>query len=165
MTLPEEYRTSLLEVGASGAGPDYGLLPSRLPYPDAPPSDGHLQRPFRPGPLMDLLTEHGEAEPVREDYADEDALQRDYRAWEERNEELDHELTDGTWLLSHQGCAYYTLLAVTGPERGTLWNDVRAVGEGIDPVRLRDKDRVSFAEWYLTWLAYAEREAWDEAPR
>ncbi|MEU8822328.1 SMI1/KNR4 family protein [Streptomyces sp. NPDC048636] len=163
-TLPEEYRGFLLEVGASGAGPDYGLFPLRLPGPErVAPGSGHLRRAFRPATVMELLDAHEEAEPRRDAYPDDDAYLAAFRVWDRRDDELRDQLTDGALYIGEQGCAYYTLLAVTGPERGTVWDDVRAVGEGVLPVRRLDKERVTFAEWYLDWLTAAERQAWAAA--
>ncbi|WP_431040631.1 SMI1/KNR4 family protein [Streptomyces sp. P1-3] len=160
--LPEEYRTFLLEVGAGGAGPDYGLFPIKPPEPGAPPGTGHCALPFRPG-LTAELDEHEYAEPRHADHPDDEAFAAAYAAWDARHDELYDALTEGTLCVSSQGCAYYSLLVVTGPERGTMWEDVRAAGEGVAPVELRGRTgHVTFAEWYLNWLDRAERRAWDE---
>ncbi|OMI34653.1 hypothetical protein SPAR_35396 [Streptomyces sparsogenes DSM 40356] len=159
--LPEEYRTFLMEVGSGGAGPDYGLLPLRPPGPDTPPATGHCALPFRPG-LTAELEEHEEAEPRREDHPDDEAFAATYAAWDTRRDELNDALTEGTLCVGSQGCAYYSLLVVTGPYRGTMWDDVRAVGEGVVPIEPRGRTGpVTFAEWYLDWLDHAERRAWD----
>ncbi|MEI5103681.1 SMI1/KNR4 family protein [Streptomyces sp. PmtG] len=172
--LPGEYRTFLLHVGAGGAGPDYGLFPQRPPGPDAEstpdeePAPRHRARPFRPE-ATDELEVHEAEQPRPEHYDDggddggggggDEALRRDYAAWEKRHDELYDALTDGTLVLGHQGCGYYSLLAVTGPERGTIWDDVRAVGEGVRPVASPERPRVTFAQWYVGWLERAERTA------
>ncbi|MFE0137003.1 SMI1/KNR4 family protein [Streptomyces sp. NPDC059037] len=169
---PAEYRSFLLEVGAGGAGPDYGLLPVRPPQPQeasvnaAPPllpAPCPDPLPFRPERTQELDA-HECAEPQRAAYSDEEAFLRDYRSWDARHDELHEALTEGTLCISEQGCAYYTLLAVTGPERGTMWDDVRAAGEGVLPVRHKDKERVTFAEWYLHWLDHTERKALGAPP-
>ncbi|WKX69120.1 SMI1/KNR4 family protein [Streptomyces sp. XD-27] len=160
--LPEEYRTFLLQVGAGGAGPDYGLFPIKPPGPDAPPATGHCALPFRPGCTAEF-DEHEWAEPQRADYPDDEAFAAAYAAWEASRDELYDALTEGTLCISSQGCAYYSLLVVTGPECGTIWEDVRAAGEGVAPVELRGRTgHVTFAQWYLNWLDRAERRAWDE---
>ncbi|MER5930954.1 SMI1/KNR4 family protein [Streptomyces sp. NPDC002054] len=161
--LPEEYRTFLLQVGAGGAGPHYKLFPMVPPGPDTPPADGHCTVPFRPEGT-DEFHAHDAEEPRPEDHADDEAFAAAYAAWDARRDELADALCEGTILLDHQGCAYYTLLVVTGPGRGTVWEDVRAVGEGVAPVRLVGiEGPVSFAQWYLNWLRHAERIAWDES--
>ncbi|MER7792515.1 SMI1/KNR4 family protein [Streptomyces sp. NPDC097640] len=162
--LPQEYRTFLLEVGAGGAGPEYGLFPIKPPGPDTPPASGHCALPFRPA-LMAELEDHECAEPTRADHpdADDDAFAAVYAAWDARHDELLDALTEGTLCIGHQGCGYYSLLVVTGPLSGTMWDDARAVREGVVPVELiRKTGHVSFAEWYLNWLDHAERRAWDE---
>jgi hypothetical protein len=156
--LPEEYRAFLLEVGAGGAGPDYGLFPIRPPEPDAPPVTDHCALPFR----SELTAELEREEPQRADYPDDDAFFAAYAAWDVRRDELHDAFTERTLCISHQGCGYYSLLAVTGPLRGTMWNDIRAIGEGVVPVEPRGRTgHVSFAQWYLDWLDHAEHRAWD----
>ncbi|MGK5640785.1 hypothetical protein ACSNOK_21095 [Streptomyces sp. URMC 126] len=48
------------------------------------------------------------------------------------------------------------MLVVTGEERGLMWEDGRAVGEGLVPMRRRGAERLTFAEWYLGRLDWAE---------
>ncbi|WP_327392739.1 SMI1/KNR4 family protein [Streptomyces sp. NBC_01186] len=160
--LPEEYRTFLMEVGAGGAGPGYGLFPMKPPGPDDPPGTGHCALPFRP----ELLAEseaHECAEPRRPENPYDDAAIAAYTAWDQRRDELEEAMDEGTLCISDRGCAYYYLLVITGPHRGTVWDDVRAVGEGVVPVELiGSTGPVTFAEWYLNWLHHAERRAWDE---
>ena len=55
-------------------------------------------------------------------------------------------LTDGAFWIAEHGCALRSLLVITGPERGTIWNDLRADGRGLVPCG------VTFSEWYLAWL-------------
>uniref|UniRef100_UPI0034E04A8C SMI1/KNR4 family protein n=1 Tax=Streptomyces flavofungini TaxID=68200 RepID=UPI0034E04A8C len=177
---PDEYRSFLLEVGAGGAGPDYGLFtiepPERLPEPEAAPepepepgtgpdSDtASPPAPFRPERTAEWA-EHQAAEPERTAYGDSDEdmarFREAYAAWDKRDDELLDSLTEGALHVSDQGCAYYTLLAMTGPERGTMWHDVRAVGEGVVPYEFPGSTaRVTFAQWYARWLTRAERVAW-----
>ncbi|WP_432586997.1 SMI1/KNR4 family protein [Streptomyces sp. HD1123-B1] len=163
VTLPEEYRGFLLEVGAGGAGPDYGLFPLRTPDTEkAAAASGQLRRTFRPAAVMELLDAHEEAEPRRDAHPDDETFRAAHHVWDQRDDELRDQLTEGALYISSQGCAYYTLLAVTGPERGTVWDDVQAVGEGVQPIRRPGSERLTFAEWYLGWLAAAERRAWAE---
>ncbi|MFD6434935.1 SMI1/KNR4 family protein [Streptomyces venezuelae] len=168
---PEEYRSFLLEVGAGGAGPDYGLFTVKPPAPDQEPDPGphptststSTSETFRPERTAEWEA-HQAAEPQRSAYGDSDeeaARFRDaYIAWDKRDDELLDSLTEGALYVSEQGCAYYTLLAMTGPERGTMWQDVRAAGEGVVPFEFHASTaRVTFAEWYAHWLTRAERVA------
>ncbi|GAA3761697.1 hypothetical protein GCM10022205_56850 [Spinactinospora alkalitolerans] len=161
--LPEEYRGFLLEVAAAGAGPDYGVLPLTRPKEGGAASAEHLRRPFRPVHVQELTTAHQAGKPLRRTYADPDEYVRDYHAWDERDDELFDALDEGSLRVSEHGCGYFTLLAVTGPERGTMWADVRATDEGAVPFRRPGKERMTFAEWYLRWLARAETRARGEA--
>ncbi|MBM7173792.1 SMI1/KNR4 family protein [Streptomyces sp. G44] len=163
VTFPPEYRRFLLEVGAGGAGPDYGLFPVRPVGPDTPPAMPRWARPFRPERTRELA-DHQDAEPLRAAYGDtpeeEARFRRDQHAWDRREDELLEVVTEGTLCVSEQGCGYYTLLALTGPERGTMWHDARAAAEGALPVQLvGGPGRVTFAAWYLHWLDRAERQA------
>ncbi|MEU1019468.1 SMI1/KNR4 family protein [Streptomyces sp. NPDC005898] len=181
VTFPAEYRAFLLEVGAGGAGPDYGLFPVRPVEPDAPvepgtpagpgthperdapPASDHSALLFRPERTRELAA-HQEAQPLRADYgdtaADEERFRRDLHAWDTREDELLDALSEGTLCVSSQGCGYYTLLALTGPARGTMWHDARAAAEGLLPVEIiGGPGRLTFAPWYLHWLHHAERQA------
>ncbi|MFF3767634.1 SMI1/KNR4 family protein [Streptomyces sp. NPDC001922] len=150
--LPEDYRRFLLEVASGGAGPDYGLFTvERFDGPRA----AEAALPFVP--VVDEPPE-----PERAGFADEAAFQQAWADYERLVLDGMHDRADhGTVLLGHQGCGYYTLLVVSGPERGTVWDDVRAVGEWIVPRERSDGSRVSFADWYLDWLERAERQAQD----
>jgi hypothetical protein len=148
VTLPGEYRGFLLEAGAFGTGPGYGLM--RLTAGDGERT-GKLRRPFNPdvAPLL--------------------------RQWDEaagnarREEALDEQLTAGKLRICHHGCGYYTLLVVTGPERGNLWEDMLAGDGGMAPTghpdRTGDGGRTTFGRWYLDWLAVAEQQANGGGPR
>ncbi|MET8683554.1 SMI1/KNR4 family protein [Streptomyces sp. NPDC004732] len=188
VTFPAEYRGFLKEVGAGGAGPDYGVFTVKPPEPEPEPESESEPEPVpEPEPVSAPATattppdhplpfrpertaeweEHQAAEPRRAAYGDSDEdgerFRAAYAAWDERDDELLDALTEGALYVSEQGCAYYTLLALTGPERGTMWQDVRAAAEGVIPFEFYGStDRVTFAEWYLHWLTRAERLAWQE---
>lgn len=202
-TFPAEYRSFLMEVGAGGAGPDYGVFtveppetetepevevepevepdsgvtsepastsdPGVTSAPDTTSAPGATSEPGRALPFRPERTaeweEHQAAEPQRSAYGDSDEdgerFREAYAAWDKRDDELLESLTEGALYVSEQGCGYYTLLALTGPERGTMWQDVRAAAEGVIPFAFPgSSDRVTFAEWYVHWLTRAERQAW-----
>ncbi|MGK5628186.1 SMI1/KNR4 family protein [Streptomyces sp. URMC 123] len=160
--LPEEYRGFLLEVGAGGAGPDYGIFPLRPGAERNAARAERLAEPFRPDIVGALFDEHQENEPTRDGFASDEEFLRAYHAWDTRDDELREQLFTGVLYISDQGCGYYSALAVTGPEAGTVWDDVQAVGEGAVPKTRPGAERLTFAEWYLDWLARAERTAWAE---
>jgi hypothetical protein len=126
VTLPEEYRSFLLTVGESGAGPDYGLYrlgaPECRDEPGRPP--GFLATPF---PHTSAWNHPDDGEIPDDRYFDQ--------RW-----------ITGSLMLCHQGCGAYYRLVVTGPERGRMWFDDRVSDGGISPCGL------GFREWYLNWL-------------
>ncbi|MFJ3792266.1 SMI1/KNR4 family protein [Kitasatospora sp. NPDC090091] len=166
VSFPPDYRSFLLEVGAGGAGPHYGLFPLQRDGQGWHWSDGGVRND---GTLLgrDFLsveertrreTEYEAREPVEADFPDEESYRAAFRAWDEEWERLDPELTAGAICLNHEGCGYYILLVVTGPERGTLWFDGRAADLSLQPLT-GEAERLGFRAWYLDWLARATREA------
>lgn len=129
--LPEDYRRFITTVGASGAGPFYGLLP--------PDTDAQLASMRGWFPHEDSwMPPEPDGEPDGETDADPDAQ---------------HALGSGvrpdiagTLMLAHLGCGYAALLVVGGPARGQVWIDLGAAGMGLH--RTHD----SFTDWYLDWV-------------
>jgi hypothetical protein len=129
LSLPDDYRAFLVQVGDGGAGPFYGVF--RLDRSDLAARDredllpGFLAAAFpHEGPWNEL----GDGSPHAEDaYCDPSQIR-------------------GSLNLSHQGCGYMVRLVLNGPQRGTLWEDGRCSDMGITPFR------PDFATWYLQWL-------------
>lgn len=158
---PDEYKQFLTQVGNGGAGPFWGLFPLEMQ------DDGHelglwseggligkLDVPFALAgawnlPEEDLmrLSEPDEAESEEENEA----------LWEALEEELESkywasEIMNGAIPICHQGCALRTWLVVTGPAKGTVWDDDRADYGGITPLMDSDGEPLTFKKWYLSWL-------------
>jgi hypothetical protein len=129
VSLPEDYRSFLLEVGDGGAGPFYGIF--RLDRSDLPDRcDDDLRPGFLAGefPHAQPWNDVGESGPEsEEEYCDPAHIR-------------------GSLNLTHQGCGYMVRLVLNGPQRGTLWEDGRCSDMGITPFA------PSFAAWYLRWL-------------
>ena len=68
----------------------------------------------------------------------------------------DPSMTVGAICLADEGCGYRDWLVVSGPARGTMWEDPRCVDEDLKPMLTEEGSPVSFGEWYLTWLAATE---------
>ncbi|MZF90049.1 SMI1/KNR4 family protein [Streptomyces sp. SID5643] len=159
VSLPADYRAFLLEVGAGGAGPFYGL--TTLSRTDAgwlwsDPGGGTVHERLRfPCPdaadSMRAQAEHERKEPVESDFEGEEAFDAAYRAWLEDEEKLSDWLLSGAVCLSHEGCGYFDWLIVSGPQRGQVLLDERAGGGRFGPL-----GRVGFADWYLHWVGKAE---------
>jgi len=121
--LPEDFRRFVLEAGSSGAGPYYGLLPIDRWGAEhcSDPTGAAKECPMYPGmPAPDPDATFDEA--------GTSLLQR------------------GTIWIVTQGCAYETVLVVSGPYRGRL---VNLNEEGGTPYFTRDN---GFLAWYERWL-------------
>ena len=127
--LPPEYRWFIGNVANGGAGPYYGLFPLGVNDMGGGPSqrwsehDGHVGRLATPFPF----TEPWKAP------SDIDA------DWLE---------IDGAMPICDMGCAFQIWLVITGPERGTIWEDFRADGTGLMPATRMDGGRYPFLDWY-----------------
>ena len=146
--LPADYRRFLIEVGNGGAGPYYGIfklgeMDDSFGFQRWSESDGFvgvLSRPFPHTEAWNDLT----GEP--EDEGDEEAFEEfDKQYWSS-------ERVNGAIPICHEGCAIRDWLVVSGPEAGHIWHDARVDEEGLRPVSIGTKTRVTFLEWYLHWL-------------
>jgi hypothetical protein len=129
VSLPEDYRGFLLEVGDGGAGPFNGIF--RLDRSGLSARDGEDLLPgFLAGtfPHAGPWNELGDGSPAAEGaYCDPVQVR-------------------GSLNLCHQGCGYMVRLVLNGPQRGALWEDGRCSDMGITPFA------PDFAAWYLRWL-------------
>ncbi|MFB7334057.1 SMI1/KNR4 family protein [Streptomyces adustus] len=162
--LPAQYRNFLLCVGGGGAGPDYGLVTPvqddggwqwrgiGLACPGQSTTAEFAGRPFVAEALQQDLDSLETQEPQSEAFADDDAFRRAQAAWDARYEELYDAQEAGAVFLSEQGCGYASLLVMTGPHRGAVWEDLRPADLGIKP------SGYDFAHWYLRWLERTERQ-------
>ncbi|MGW5879089.1 SMI1/KNR4 family protein [Nocardiopsis terrae] len=163
VSLPEDYRGFLLQVGAGGAGPGYGLSTlhrtgTGWEWTDVggetrhealtvafPTSEERVRR----------LAEHEAREPTRSGFATREAFEAAYRVWRDADDELFDTSSDGAVCLSHEGCGHCLWLVVTGPERGSMWVDGFSADGGFRPLGT-PHERVGFADWYLDWVIRAE---------
>ncbi|WP_460072797.1 SMI1/KNR4 family protein [Streptomyces sp. YKOK-I1] len=159
VSLPAEYRSFLLEVGAGGAGPGYGL--SILRRTDAgwlwtnvdhPMRHDYLRLPFlTTEERWRMLAEHEDQRPLPSDLDGEEASYAAYSAWMTAGDELFDRVTRGALKLSHEGCGYCHWLVLTGPEHGGMWADDRP-GDGEFSPMGTPRTPVGFARWYLHWV-------------
>ncbi|MFM9368465.1 SMI1/KNR4 family protein [Streptomyces sp. Da 82-17] len=168
--LPAEYRAFLLEVGAGGAGPAYGLFPVRRVQgrwrwegDGADLADlSLLAEPFpERGPDPELVDALLDERPEEEDFDDIEEFDDASEAWDERWAAVMFapERTAGAIVVSHRGCAQREWLVVSSSHRGTIWSDCRADDVDLAPLLADDGTPVRFAQWYTGWLEKAERAA------
>ncbi|MFV6030266.1 SMI1/KNR4 family protein [Streptomyces sp. NPDC056264] len=161
--LPAQYRSFLLQVGAGGAGPDYGLMtPSLgdggwqwrgigLVFSAQPTTAEFAGRPFVPEALQGELNALDDQEPEEDAFATAEEFHHAQAAWNARYEELYDAQEAGAVFLSEQGCGYTSLLVMTGPHQGAVWEDLRPMDRGIEPTGH------DFAHWYRSWLERTEQ--------
>lgn len=151
VTLPDDYRGFLLNIGNGGAGPYYGIF--KLGEMDdnfgyvAWQANSHfvglLSTPF---PFTEQWNDvAGRPDP---DDVGEEEYERQLDAWEKHY----FMPIDGAIPICHLGCAMWVWLVVSGPERGRVWIDDRASDNGIRPVVGKADERLTFGGWYQAWL-------------
>ncbi|MGW4378462.1 SMI1/KNR4 family protein [Kitasatospora sp. NPDC004531] len=169
VVLPEEYREFLLQVGAGGAGPAYGVYPvRRIEGRWRWEGDGadladlsRLGEPFpRQGPDQEHVRALLEERPNEEDFEEIEDFDDAIEAWDERWEPVMFapDRTVGAVVISQLGCAARQWLILSGPERGRIWSDDRADDEDLTPLLGERGEPMTFARWYLAWLDESERQ-------
>ena len=168
---PEDYRRFLIELGNGGAGPSYGVFPLGMRDQGfaLAPWGSWVTKASEPFPHRDAFNPTellDEGMPREEDFEDDqgeldqDAFDAAMRAFDRSDRREENEavywgsmaLGVGSIPLCHHGCAQRSWLIVTGPEAGTVWEDMLADQCGVAPTKVDDQARVSFTEWYLHWL-------------
>ncbi|MFI8391891.1 SMI1/KNR4 family protein [Streptomyces sp. NPDC085540] len=162
--LPTQYRNFLLHVGGGGAGPYYGLMTPTLSngewqwlgiglaYPGQPTTAEFAGRPFVAEALQSEIAAMEAREPRLEAFASHDEFRHAYTVWDARYEELNDAQEAGAVFLSEQGCGYTSLMVMTGPHRGAIWEDLRPMDGGIVSTGQ------DFAHWYRSWLERTEQQ-------
>jgi hypothetical protein len=159
--LPDEYRKFLLEIGNGGAGPYYGLF--KLGEQDSgwgfcSWEDGYLlgnpADPFTHQDKWNLPDSFWSEAPHSKEWKSEEEYDQANEAWDTRLNELywASAVMNGAIPICHLGCALRQWLVVTGLERGNVWGDERVDWKGIYPLVTEEGKRVTFSEWYISWL-------------
>ncbi len=162
ITLPSEYRSFLIHIGNGGAGPGYGLFKfgemddgfDEKPWNEDDHFIGILSKPFPHTAPWNDLSEKPFYDTTKEndpnyDYDDEYHWLMD--AWEKRVY-WNSAQVNGAIPICHLGCAIRQWLVITGPEAGNVWLDDRVDDGGLKPVQQDGNDRVTFLNWYRSWL-------------
>jgi hypothetical protein len=158
--LPDDYRSFITRIGNGGAGPSYGLLPFLGNSDDDLTDYARLGNPFaytdahNPEHLLypfDEPYEDGEEDDY--DEADEDALGEAQQVYWDAFD------FGGALFICHHGCARRSILVVSGPSRGQIWDAGLADNDGVAPELDKETGvRLTFTSWYMAWLDNAFRE-------
>ncbi len=166
VSLPADYQGFLLQVGAGGAGPGYGLSTLRRTdtgwewtAPGKETQSDSLAVAFQTvEERAQRLAEYEGREPVRSGFETPEAFEAAYRLWREADDELFDWFASGALCLSHEGCGHFVWLVVRGPERGSMWVDGFPAEGGFRPLGAPGA-RGGFTDWYLGWVARLEAAA------
>ena len=143
ITLPLDYKLFISEIGNGGVGPGLGL---KSLY------DAMLDFKLRNRPRISLNQKFPYQAEWNESWIASFDWDDDYpdSAVVDRYMNTDH--IAGCLQISHQGHGCTCLLVVNGPEFGNIWKDNRADYGGIEPVVNKDKEHITFGEWYADWI-------------
>jgi SMI1 / KNR4 family (SUKH-1) len=145
--LPEGYRTFVRDIGDGGAGPYYRILPllgtrgrdredaeKLLLLAEVFPHEQAWNRagPRQPGPAESEEAFFGRVQGFEEEY-------------------FAPKHTAGSIAICQFGCGDWIRLVITGPQRGTLWQDGRSGDYGVWPLN------TTFSQWYTAWLTTGDR--------
>jgi hypothetical protein len=146
IALPSDYRQFLLHMGNGGAGPHYGI--AMLQQAVILSASDFLMQPF---PYTHFWNGMDPPDWFARDLSPDEIEQVGWTLDETAYFADYHR--HGTLQLVHEGCGYYSLLVISGPERGHMWHDARASDGGIQPLPDYKSDkRITFWQWYEYWL-------------
>lgn len=156
IVLPEDYKEFIQIIGNGGAGPGLGILPLN--------DNESILDPrilSEEGKDKILLSENFPYCNAWNDESFHDALETNADNLDVlRGNYFSTEHISGSICFCNLGCGELFLLVVTGAEAGNVWYDGRGNYGGIFPYSYKEKERVSFLEWYDIWLT----EILDEIP-
>ncbi len=142
ITLPEDYKAFLTQLGNGGAGPDYGIFPL---------GEGEEQ-PLWPNVLERLSETFQLNEAWNDRSLGTTSLGGTFTPDEAYYSDA---VMTGAIPIATKGCALDYWLVVSGPRAGEIWFDKRTDSEGVEPVLDADGRHLTFGPWYLNWLDQA----------
>ena len=157
-SFPDDYKYFITSIGNGGAGPFYGVFPIEQQDDNDDMCSwehgyliGDLSKPFTHTEEWNLPNSFWQNEPDPEQCETEEQEDELWAAWDKELEAkywAPH-IMNGAIPICHQGCAVRTWLVVTGPMKGTVWDDFRCDNEGIKPITNKEGKYISFSEWYI----------------
>ncbi|HUT95759.1 MAG TPA: SMI1/KNR4 family protein [Thermoguttaceae bacterium] len=165
VTLPEDYRCFITEIGNGGAGPYYGLFPFGQHDDSISWEEGDLigdvSKEFPHVEAWNLPESFWEQEP---DMPPDTPIEEEDRLWGEwdRVEQKHYwhpSIMNGAIPICHLGCALRQWLVINGEQKGFIWNDFRADHRGVLPLQDASGRQMTFSDWYMSWLNESIRNA------
>ncbi|PVD51273.1 SMI1/KNR4 family protein [Terrimonas sp.] len=151
ISLPNDYKEFLINVGNGGAGPFYGLEPlENALFEDLDYKD--------PMSLLDPSNLFLHTEPWNLNFKptlDEKENIEEYELQLQEFEEIyfDSKQLNGVIAICNYGCGISLNLVVNGKEYGNIWTNDRVNNNGIHPsYELGNKGKITFLNWYELWL-------------
>lgn len=148
VTLPDDYKEFIQIIGNGGAGPGLGILPLN--------NDESIIDPrilSEEGRDKILLYENFPYDKAWNDESFYDALETNANNLDDlRGNYFSTKHISGSICFCDLGGGELFLLVVTGKEAGNVWYDGRGNYGGLFPYSYKEKERVSFLEWYDIWL-------------
>jgi hypothetical protein len=165
VTLPNEYREFLTQVGNGGAGPYYGVfklgeMDDSFDHKRWKENDGFIGVLSEPFPHTKAWND---LPPYPEEQDDEDAYEAELQAFDDLY--WNPKQVNGAIPICHQGCASRNWLVITGAEAGNVWEDLRADEKGLRPVKSKSRRRLTFFDWYNQWLEAAVAQLPPSSPK
>lgn len=144
VSLPKDYKEFISNIGNGGIGPDYGLLSLQ---------DSILDTKLKNSPQINISTLFSYTNSWNESWI----MELDWEKGERpTDKQLDYYMDinhiSGCLQIGHigHGCTY--LLVINGKDYGTIWTDKRADYGGLNPVLSEDGQKMTFEQWYMSWL-------------
>ena len=157
LTIPEEYRLFIREMGNGGAGPFYGLLPLEDNEDQIVDLDSDFHLAFEKPLILENLEKFKEYDEKIEAAFQSGKMDEEQALWDLKESMIEKEYlaaAKGIKFLCHEGCCMFNILVMRGKEKGTVWwFDFSEGGSfsGVVPLSLGEK-KMTFFDWYEIWL-------------
>lgn len=141
--LPPDYKEFIATIGDGGPGPGHGLFSLQEAMKDFKLASNPTIQLHKPFPYTTAWNASWINDVDWDEETPSAALNDPY---------MDVSHINGTLQLVHAGYGCSNLLIVNGKEAGTIWFDGRADYSGIFPETHKNKQRMTFLEWYTQWV-------------
>jgi SMI1 / KNR4 family (SUKH-1) len=144
VSLPDDYKQFLLELGNGGAGPHYGLAKLQNSHPKQMIGLPWTQEYWNNEPFNSLSKPFPYTGDRDRDIAIGDSF------YDKNGDEIgsSDDIFSGMLIISHQGCSYWNILVINGRFMGEIWE---YDGSGANPEGFLSTKQ-DFKTWYMTWL-------------